>query len=249
MKILYEDNHLLVVEKPPGLLAQRDRSGDADLLTQLKGYIKEKYHKPGDVYLGLVHRLDRNAGGVMVFARTSKAASRLSEQIRTRTVGKGYLAVVRGCPPEPEGTLDHFLHKNSDSNLTAVVGQKTSGAQRAVLHYQVLETSSTGWSLVVIRLETGRPHQIRVQMAAVGCPLWGDRKYGGKAAGRDRFLGLWAYRLSLVHPIRGDTMDFRAWPPRSGPWESFSRLEELPDLLQAWDTVERSTSHVSKDQP
>ena len=179
MRILYEDNHLLVVEKPPRMPVQSDNSQDTDLLTLLKADIKERYNKPGLVFLGMVHRLDRPAGGVMVFGRTTKAASRLSEQIRDRTFEKEYHAIVIGTPTEPKGTLRNFLRKNTRTNNVEVVAPGVTGAQEALLTFQVA-AEKAGLTLLKIQLETGRSHQIRVQMAAMGTPLFGDMRYGAQ---------------------------------------------------------------------
>lgn len=217
--VLYEDNHLLVVVKPPNLLSQGDATGDADLLTLLKDYIREKYSKPGDAYLGLVHRLDRPVGGVMVFAKTSKAAARLSEQIRDRKFGRGYVAVVEGHPEPIAGRLRSFLLKDTKKNLVQAVGPHVPGAQEAVLDYQVLDMSKTQ-SLVRITLVTGRSHQIRVQMAASGHPLVGDMRYGVRTNQRQQ-IALWAERISFVHPTTKEKLEFTQAPPAIKPWTDF----------------------------
>ncbi|HHY16173.1 MAG TPA: RluA family pseudouridine synthase [Firmicutes bacterium] len=217
--ILYEDNHLLIVVKPPNLLSQGDRTGDEDLLSLLKEYIREKYNKPGNVYLGLVHRLDRPTGGVMVFAKTSKAAGRLSEQIRTNTFRRGYLAVVAGHPRPLQGSKRHFLAKDRKTNLVSVVKPTAPGAQEAILTYQVVDMSA-GLSLVRIELQTGRPHQIRVQMAASGHPLVGDQRYGPRSNVRQQ-IALWAETISLLHPTTKERLDFSQPPPGEKPWTDF----------------------------
>ncbi len=207
--ILYEDNHLLVIVKPPGLLSQSDGSGAPDVLTLMKASVKRRHQKPGQVYLGLVHRLDRPVGGVMVLARTSKGAARLSAQIRERRFEKVYLAEVEGCPTPQAGELCHALLKDTKHNVVSVVDPATPRAQEARLEY-VVESFAQGMARVRIQLHTGRPHQIRVQMAAIGCPLVGDRKYGASSAGD---LALWACQIGLEHPTRGEWMTFAApWP-------------------------------------
>lgn len=216
--VLYEDNHLLVVVKPPNLLSQGDKTGDPDLLTLLKDYVREKYHKPGNVYLGLVHRLDRPVGGVMVFARTSKAASRLAEQIRRRELRRGYLAVVHGYLDSLKGTLEGFLLKDRRRNLVQMVEPGTRGAQKAKLQYKVMGMAE-GCTLVRIRLETGRSHQIRVQMAALGHPLVGDQRYGPPSPGQQ--IALWAEYLNLIHPTTQERLEFRQPPPLVKPWSVF----------------------------
>ncbi len=218
--ILYEDNHLLVVLKPPGVPSQGDSSGDADMLTLLKAYVKERYQKPGAVYLGLVHRLDRPAGGVMVFARTSKAAARLSEQMGDGRFAKQYLCVCEGTPPG--GRLEHYLTKDAAANRVTATLQPRPGAQWAALEYEPRHTVE-GRTLCAVRLLTGRPHQIRVQMAAIGCPLWGDQRYN-PAARPGQWLALWSTELAFDHPTRGERMTFTALP-EPGPgtlWGQFS---------------------------
>lgn len=175
--IIYEDNHLLIVEKPVNVPVQQDRSKDKDLLSLLKQDIKVRFNKPGNVYLGLVHRLDRPVGGVMVFAKTSKAASRLSDVIRRQDFGKKYLAIVRGAPKKREDTLTNYLVKDRRKNIVYTTSAKNKDAKKAVLDYHVLGQKD-GLSLISIQLHTGRPHQIRVQFAEIGCPLYGDQKYG-----------------------------------------------------------------------
>lgn len=221
IRILYEDNHLLGVEKPPNIPVQGDISGDGDLLAFLKQYIREKYNKKGEAFLGLVHRLDRPAGGAMIFARTSKAASRLSEQIRTRQVKKIYLAVVEGLFQNSTGTLHHYLVKDRENNTVHVSNAGTAGSQEAILHYQVLGAADNK-SLVRIELETGRPHQIRVQFSHSGHPLIGDEKYGrtdGKSP--TKHLALWSCHISFKHPVRDEVIRIDSYPPKCYPWDLF----------------------------
>lgn len=218
MRVLYEDNHLLVVEKPAGVPVQADSSGDDDLLSQGKRYIGEKYGKPGAVYLGLVHRLDRPVGGVIVFARTSKAAARLSAQVRGHTMRREYLCVARGGPPE-RGELTHWLIKDERTNTSRAVPEGTPGAKEARLSFERLQAAD-GLSLLRVRLHTGRSHQIRVQMAAEGFPLWGDARYGGGAPGEP--IALFACRLTLTHPTLRQEISFAALPPVRFPWNLFA---------------------------
>lgn len=214
MKILYEDNHLLVVEKPVNMPVQGDASGDMDLLTACKAYIKEKYRKPGEVYLGLVHRLDRPVGGVMVFARTSKAASRLTDQFKGRKAKKHYVAIVQGDAPA-YGTLTDWLYKNEKANTVSVVPPNTPGAKEAKLHFRTLNREK-GLSLLEVELMTGRPHQIRVQLSHMGCPILGDQRYNPSARPGSQ-IRLWAYSLTLQHPTLGESMTFFSLPP----WQEF----------------------------
>ncbi len=209
MNVLYEDNHLLVVEKPYGVPSQADESGDNDMLTMCKAYIKEKYKKPGDVYLGLVHRLDRPTRGVMVFARTSKAAARLSEQIRNGEFKKTYLAVLTAAPEVSNGEIWDWLLKDEKERVARVVSEYTQGAKKAGLAYEVLECKN-GLCLVSVTLLTGRFHQIRAQFAHRGCAVYGDMKYGG--ADVKAKLALFAAGVSLVHPTKGERMDFSSKP-------------------------------------
>ena len=226
VEIIYEDNHLLVVKKPQNMPVQADISGDEDLLTYLKADLKARYQKPGNVYLGLVHRLDRPTGGVMVFAKTSKAASRLSEQIREGELEKTYFAVVVGRPKEDKGTLVHYLKKNTVNNSVYLCSAATEGAKRAELDYEVLESKGQV-SLLRIRLKTGRGHQIRVQMQAVGCPVFGDARYGGDLA-KGYNMALWAVELRFTHPTTGDIMKYICYPPEeSEPWKRFDLSRHL----------------------
>lgn len=220
VKILHEDNSVLVVVKPQNIPSQGDDSGDTDLLTLLKGYIKEKYNKPGEVYLGLVHRLDRPTGGVMVFAKNSKSAARLSQQIVDGVMQKRYLTTVLNCPKETKGELVNYLKKNALTNNVYVATVGTTGAKRAELKYKVLENYHDAVSLVEVELGTGRSHQIRVQFQAIGCPVFGDVRYGG-ALSKGHNLALWAYSLAFDHPISKERMVFVAYPPQREPWVRF----------------------------
>lgn len=217
LKILYEDNHIIVVEKPPNVPSQADKTTDEDMLTIIKKYIKEKYNKPGNVYLGLVHRLDRPVGGVMVFAKTSKAASRLSEQVRNKTFKKEYLAIVDGKLDVKSGTLEDYLVKNERNNLSKVTNKETKNAKYAKLDYEVLKYSKEiNLSVLRILLHTGRHHQIRVQLANMGHSICGDQKYGTR--GRGKQISLWAYKLTIEHPITKESMTFTDIPEKIGPW-------------------------------
>jgi len=221
INIIYEDNHLLVVEKPVNIPVQKDESNDPDMLGILKDYIKKTYNKPGNVYLGLVHRLDRPVGGLMVFAKTSKAASRLSDQIRRRDFKKVYLAVVHGTPAEKAGTLRHWLLKDESTNMVRVVKGGNKEAKEAVLDYEVIDSNS-GFSLVRINLHTGRPHQIRVQFSAIGHPLFGDQKYGSRVNKPGWQIALWSSYLSIKHPTTKEEISFSLNPPGVYPWNLFN---------------------------
>lgn len=218
--VLYEDNHVIVVLKPQNVASCPDESGDGNMLDLIKEYLREKYQKKGNIFLGLVHRLDRPTGGVMVFAKTSKAASRLSAQMRTGDFEKRYLAVLVGAPEEERGRLVNWLKKNTVNNTVYLSTQGTDGAKLAVLDYRILETKGE-LALADIELHTGRSHQIRVQMAGISHPVYGDLRYGGERAQKGK-LALWAYSLSFTHPVRGERMRFIAPPPEGEqPWSRF----------------------------
>ncbi len=218
--ILHEDNHIIVVLKPQNIPSCEDESKDLDMLTMIKEYIREKYDKQGNVYLGLVHRLDRPTGGVMVFAKSSKAASRLSEQMRDGDFEKRYFATLVGVPKEEKATLTHYMKKNAVNNMVYVCPPTVAGAKFAELEYQII-SQKDGLSLADIRLHTGRSHQIRVQMNAIGTPVYGDMRYGGEKA-KKGYLALWAYYLSFTHPVSKERMVFRVQPPKENtPWNLF----------------------------
>lgn len=216
INIIYEDNHLLVVEKPINIPVQADNSEDKDLLTILKQYLKEKYNKPNNVYLGLVHRLDRPVGGIMVFAKTSKAASRLSDQIRTHTFKKTYLAVVCSNNLKAQGHLENYLSKNNKTNM--VYEDKANG-KLAILDYKLLQTKDN-LSLVRIALKTGRPHQIRVQFSLINAPLYADQRYNPQAT-KNQQIALWASQISFNHPTTKELMNFSLPKPNRYPFNIF----------------------------
>lgn len=218
IEVLYEDNHLIFVKKPCNMPVQADSSGDTDLQSAIKSYLKSKYNKPGEVYLGLVHRLDRPVGGVMVFCKTSKAAARISEQIRQNQMGKTYLAVVQGSSPDG-GTLSDYLIKNENTNTVSVCSAGLAGAKYAELSFETIGRKD-GFSLVKIALKTGRSHQIRVQMKNAGFPLWGDNRYGSGKPGQQ--IALWSCSISLIHPTKKEAMTISAPSPDSFPWTLFA---------------------------
>ena len=217
LEILFEDNHIIVVVKPANIPSQEDKTGDKDMLTLIKEYIKEKYNKPGNVYLGLVHRLDRPVGGVMVFAKTSKAASRLSEEVRSKSMQKHYLAIVNGKMEKEKDTLVDYLWKDEKKNTSYVVKEGKKNSKMAELDYEVLKyDKKEDLSLVKIDLHTGRHHQIRVQFSSRMHALYGDNKYHGRGAGTG--ICLWAYKLSFKHPVSKEEMSFEKYPEKSGMW-------------------------------
>jgi RluA family pseudouridine synthase len=227
MTPIYEDNHLLVVDKPPGLLSQADRTGDQDVLTLWKQYVKKKYDKPGAVYLGLVHRLDRPVSGLMVLARTSKAAARLSLQFKQRTVRKEYLAIVE-ARPSTSGTLTDYLIK--ENRRVRIATHSEDGSKVAELDLSVFDSVGKE-TLVGLRLHTGRSHQIRVQLASRGCPILGDMKYGAQKELDGRNLALHSFRLAFEHPTQRIPMSFHARVPDSWPTPFRKMVLALPDPL------------------
>ena len=235
MEVLYEDNHIVVVNKPQGVPSQADESGDKDMLTMVKEYVKEKYNKPGEAFIGLVHRLDRPTGGAMVFARTSKAAARLAEQMKEGDFDKTYYAVVCGRPREAKGKIVSYLKKDAKTNMAMIVPQTEEGAKRAELDYETLEyNSETNHSLVKVKLYSGRGHQIRVQMKSIKCPIFGDQKYGGDSMPKV-MLNLFACELAFNHPTTKQKLIFRVYPPESASaWNEF-RLEKYLSLKTNYD--------------
>ena len=207
MKVLYEDNHLIAVYKPHGVLVQGDKSGDSCLMDKVKKYLKEKYKKPGNVFLGLLHRLDRPVAGIVLFAKTSKGASRLSEQFRNHTVEKIYQALVVGKPKKAKATLVNWLKKDKEKNKVEVFDKEAPGSQRAELDYEIIETqhfasaSNFENTLLKIILKTGRPHQIRAQLAHIGFPIVGDKKYGAKVEYKKGIIALCAVCLKFKSVI------------------------------------------------
>ena len=218
LKVIYEDNHIIVVEKPVNIPSQGDKTGDIDMLTIIKDYLKEKYNKPGNVYLGLVHRLDRPVGGVMVFAKTSKAASRLSNQVREKIFKKTYLVIVNGKMEKEKDVLEDYLLKNERNNISKVVKEGTKNSKFAELEYEVLKyNEETDLSVLKINLHTGRHHQIRVQLSSRNHSIYGDQKYGGRGHGKQ--ICLWAYSLTIEHPIIKEEMTFISIPEFIGSWK------------------------------
>ena len=223
LKILFEDNHIIVVEKTPNIPSQSDKTGDIDMLTLVKQYIKEKYNKPGNVYLGLVHRLDRPVGGIMIFAKTSKAASRLSDEVREKVFKKKYLAVVDGKIEKTKGSLENYLYKDERNNISKVVNKDKKNAKLAKLDYEVIFYDEVkNLSLLKINLHTGRHHQIRVQLSNFGHSIFGDQKYGTRGTGKQ--IALWAYELTIMHPITKEEMTFIDLPEKVGTWSMLKKI-------------------------
>ncbi len=217
LNVIYEDNHIIVVEKPANIPSQKDNTNDIDMLTIIKDYLKEKYDKKGNVYLGLVHRLDRPVGGIMVFAKTSKAASRLSDQIRKNEFKKTYIAIVDGALKQKQGTWKDYLIKNEKTNITTTTTKEKG--KEAILDYKVIDEKNN-LSMLKINLKTGRSHQIRVQTSSRGYPIVGDSKYG-KNEGKIN-IALFAYELSFIHPTKKEQMTFKLNLPNRYPYNIFN---------------------------
>lgn len=223
LNILYEDNHLLVVEKPVNMPVQEDSSKDLDLLNLAKKYLVKKYNKPGDAFLGLIHRLDRPVGGVILFAKTSKAASRVSNEIRLNRLDRVYYTIVRGQPMKSKATLTDYLLKDTKTNMTSVVKKSNKDAKKAVLDYEVINKNrKEDLSLLRVKLHTGRSHQIRVQLAYMGHPIYGDQRYGHKVNKVGQQISLWAYELGVKHPTKDEIVTVQSELPNEYPWSLFN---------------------------
>ena len=218
LNVLYEDNHIIVVEKIVNIPSQADKTGDIDMLTIIKDYLKKKYNKPGNVYLGLVHRLDRPVGGIMVFAKTSKAAARLSEEVRSKQFEKRYLVIANGKFEAKTGTFEDYLLKNQAKNMSKVVNEGTKNSKLAVLDYEIIKYDpDLDLSVAKINLHTGRHHQIRVQLASRNHSIYGDQKFGGRGHGKQ--ICLWAYSLKIIHPVTKKELNFELLPQKIGSWK------------------------------
>ena len=219
-RVLYEDNHLLIVNKLPSEIVQGDKTGDVCLLDDVKSYIKETYNKPGNVFAGLVHRIDRPVSGAVIFAKTSKALSRMTQKIKEREFSKIYLAVVKNRPPKDADELSDYMIKNESQNKSYIVSSNTKGAKLAQLRYRVIG-SSDSYYLLEVELITGRHHQIRAQLAHMGCPIKGDLKYGFPRSNPDASISLHAYKLHFEHPTLKTSIDIKAPKPSGMPWDAF----------------------------
>ena len=219
-RILFEDNHLLIVNKLPSEIVQGDKTGDVCLLDDVKSYIKDTYNKPGNVYAGLVHRIDRPVSGAVIFAKTSKALSRMTIKVKEREFSKTYLAIVKNKPPKDEDELSNYMIKNEAQNKSYIVDSKTKGAKLAQLRYRVVGTSES-YYLLEVELITGRHHQIRAQLAHIGCPIKGDLKYGFPRSNADASISLHAYRVRFEHPTLKKPIDIIAPRPGGMPWDAF----------------------------
>ncbi len=220
LEVLFEDNHIIAVNKRVGDLVQGDKTGDKTLADDVKEYIKKKYKKPGDVFLGIVHRLDRPVSGVVIFARTSKAVTRLNKMFQEKTIKKTYWAIVDKRPNDEEGRLVHWLKKNEEKNKSNVFEKEKKGAKEAILNYRLL-LSFKHYHLLEVDLETGRHHQIRAQLARIGCHIKGDLKYGSKRSNTDGGISLHARSIAFEHPIKNEPIIITATPPNENLWNEF----------------------------
>ncbi len=223
LTVLYEDNHLIAVKKNPRDIVQADKTGDATLLDAVKGYIKRKYNKPGDVFLGVIHRIDRPVGGVVIFARTSKALERMNKLFSEKQIQKTYWAVVEQKPPLEEGKLINWLKKNQEKNKSRAYDKLVKGSKQCELSY-LLKGRSKNYYYLEIHPKTGRHHQIRVQLSHIGCKIKGDVKYGANRTNRDGSIHLFARSVSFIHPIKKQEITIKANPPIGPLWNEFLNL-------------------------
>ena len=223
--VLYEDNHLIAVKKEPGSIVQSDKTGDETLAEEVKAYIKRKYKKPGDVFLGIVHRLDRPVGGVIVFARTSKALTRMNELFREKKISKTYWAIVEEKPPREDGQLVNWLKKNQEKNRSRAYDVEVKESKKAELTYRLMGRSKH-YYYIEVHPKTGRHHQIRVQLAHLGCKIKGDVKYGAKRTNKDGSIHLFARSLSFIHPVKKEKLIIRSNPPMDPLWNEMINLEK-----------------------
>lgn len=221
MEVIYEDNHIVIVNKKAGEIVQGDRTGDTPLVEIVKAWIKEKYNKPGNVFCGVTHRIDRPTCGLVVFARTSKGLSRMNELFRKGDVHKTYWAIVKNRPPQCAGTLTHYLTMRERNNKTYVSSSPTPGSVKAVLNYRVI-ASGDNYHLLEIELITGRKHQIRAQLSAIGCPIKGDLKYGAPRSNADGGICLQSHRIHFTHPVSGAVVDVTAPTPQDPLWQALA---------------------------
>jgi 23S rRNA pseudouridine1911/1915/1917 synthase len=220
VEIIYEDNHLIAVYKRSSDLAQGDKTGDSSLDKEVKHYLATKYNKPGEAFLGVVHRLDRPVSGVLLYARTSKALERLNEMFRTKQVKKVYLAIVKERPPEDEATIKHFIKKNEQQNKSYIFDKEVKGSKEASLSYRLVGRSEK-YYLLEIELHSGRHHQIRAQLAAIGCPIKGDLKYGFQRSNEDGSISLFARKLEFIHPVKKELLTITGHFPEGDIWPVF----------------------------
>lgn len=220
LEILYEDNHIIAVNKRASEIVQADKTGDHTLADEVKAYIKEKYNKPGDVFLGVVHRLDRPVSGVVLFARTSKALARLNQMFVDKTIKKTYWAITQNRPPQVEDELHHYMSKNEEKNRALVSVSPRTGYKEAILTYRLL-SSTQNLNLLEVELKTGRHHQIRAQLSRIGCPIRGDLKYGAKRSNEDGGINLHSRSIEFIHPVSKEPIKIIAPLPDDNAWKAF----------------------------
>lgn len=225
MQVLYEDNHIIIVSKRAGEIVQGDKTGDVPLSETVAAYLKEKYSKPGNVFVGVPHRLDRPVSGVVVLAKTSKALSRLNDMFRAGSVDKRYLAIVKNKPEEPQGRLENWLVRNEKQNRSYAYDKEVPGSKKAVLNYKLV-ASSVNYNLLEVELLTGRHHQIRCQLARMGCPIKGDLKYGAERSNPDGSISLHAFHVTFEHPVSHEMIDVKAPLPDDSLWQSFREVAD-----------------------
>lgn len=227
MNVLYEDNHIIIINKRAGEIVQGDKTGDASLCDTLKDFLKEKYNKPGNVFVGLPHRLDRPVSGIVVFAKTSKALERLNEMFRNGSVRKIYWAIVKDAPEEPEKELASWIVRNEKQNKSYAYPKEVKGSKHAVLHYRHI-AGSQNYNLLEVELKTGRHHQIRCQLSSIGCPIKGDLKYGAKRSNPDGSISLHARMVEFIHPVSKQPIKITAPVPADKLWTEFEKQETAP---------------------
>lgn len=220
MIVLYEDNHIIIVSKRAGEIVQGDKTGDVPLSETVAAYLKDKYSKPGNVFVGVPHRLDRPVSGVVVLAKTSKALSRLNDMFRAGSIDKLYLAIVKNKPEEPQGRLENWLVRNEKQNRSYAYDKEVPGSKKAILNYKLV-ASSVNYNLLEVELLTGRHHQIRCQLARMGCPIKGDLKYGAERSNPDGSISLHAFHVTFEHPVSHEMIDVKAPLPDDSLWQSF----------------------------
>lgn len=225
MEVLYEDNHLIVVNKAAGEIVQGDKTGDKPLSETVKEWLKVKYHKPGNVFLGVTHRLDRPVAGLVVFAKTSKALSRLNDMFRKGEVHKTYWAIVQSVPPQNEGSIESWITRNEKQNKSYCHSAEVKGSKKAILHYRIIGQSDR-YVLLEVELMTGRHHQIRCQLASIGCPIKGDLKYGAKRSNPDGSISLLSRHVEFVHPVSGKTISVSAPIPDDNLWRAIAPVKK-----------------------
>lgn len=229
MEIVYEDNHLLVALKEPGEIVQGDKTGDQPMSEKIKIWLKEKYNKPGNVFCGVVHRLDRPVGGLVIFAKTSKALSRLNEMLRKGEIHKTYWAITRNRPPKDSDLLTHYITTRQENNKSYASSKPVEGALKSQLKYRLI-ASSERYHLLEIELLTGRKHQIRVQLSSIGCPIKGDLKYGDKRSNPDGSISLQAHHLEFIHPVSGKEISLTAPVPDDTLWNALAESVNIKTL-------------------